>query len=59
MASRLVRRSTIFILIVQESPPLTKLFDPTIASMAMVEKRFDSLLAFDLIVYRAILSKLG
>lgn len=59
MASRLVRRSTIFILIVQESPPLTKLFDPTIASMAMVEKRFDSLLAFDLIVDRAILSKLG
>lgn len=29
----------------QESPPLTKLFDPTIASMAMVEKQFDSLLA--------------
>lgn len=59
MASRLVRRSTIFILIVQESPPLTKQFDPTIASMAMVEKRFDSLLAFDLIVDRAILSKQG
>lgn len=40
-------RATFFISIVQESPPLYKLFDPTIASMAMVEKRFDSLLAVD------------
>lgn len=42
-------RATFFISIVQESPPLYKLFDPTIASMAMVEKRFDSLLAVDFI----------
>ena len=42
-----------------ESPPLTKLFDPSIASMAMVEKRFDSLMVFDFLVDRAIFSQLG
>lgn len=38
--------SILFISIVQESPPLYKLFDPSIASM--VEKRFDSILALTL-----------
>ncbi|KAL5798357.1 hypothetical protein ACOSQ2_003177 [Xanthoceras sorbifolium] len=40
----------------KESPPLTKLFDPTIASMAMVEKQFDSLLALNRVRSRPVAS---